>query len=118
MEDEDEDKSSTELMFKSLDKLSPRVMGATSPFAGVRKGDNFLSILLEEKEEDDVDDSLDRSKRNFSVEQTTDSMNTGAKKPVSEVIDDLDVEEVKEELVRESELFNRDFTNLRPERVR
>jgi hypothetical protein len=106
MEDEDVDKSSTD-MFQSLDKLSPRVVGATSPFAGGRKGDNILSILLEEKEEDDVDDSLDRSK-------TTDSRNTAAKKPTSEV---KDVEEVKEEVVRESDVFNRDFANLRPESV-
>jgi len=105
MEDEDEDKSSTDLMFKSLDKLSPRVVGGqqpTSPYAGARKGDNFLSILLEEKEEDDMDDCLDRSKR--------ENMRTDSKV-------EIDVEEVKQELVRESELFNRDTTNLRPNLV-
>ena len=105
MEDEDEDKSSTDLMFKSLDKLSPRVVGGqqpTSPYAGARKGDNFLSILLEEKEEDDMDDSLDRSKR--------ENMRADSKV-------EIDIEEVKQELVRESELFNRDTTNLRPNQV-
>ena len=105
MEDEDEDKSSTDLMFKSLDKLSPRVVGGqqpTSPYVGARKGDNFLSILLEEKEEDDMDDSLDRSKR--------ENMRADSKV-------EIDIEEVKQELVRESELFNRDTTNLRPNQV-
>ncbi len=85
-----------------LEEVSPRILetrDSTSPFRNKQENmANCLSILVEEKEEDDHDDSLDRSKRKYT--DSGDLPQFAAANPQNDPVHQkaIVVEEVKDDL--------------------